>query len=123
MNEQPENLEDLEVDTLHARRVVLSGSDRQPRLILSVDEDGLASMSIADLSGRTRFLLTVGPSGETGLSFLDRNGKSRLSLSLTAFPFAQLNGPDGSDGLAVAVLPDGSPHVVTPQSPQPVPAE
>ncbi len=86
----------LDSETVEAKRIVLLGPNGVPRGEWSVDDDGGASLKLLDIEQRERLSFSVRGEGYPGLSLSSAEGERRVALGLL---------PDGTTSLVFA---DGS---------------
>lgn len=111
-NHVSEQFDELEANVICTREIVLAASDHLPRVVLRVDEDGLATIGLFDLSFKPRASLLVSPSGNPHLSFYDQDGNTRLDASLSrGSPLVVFRDSNETERLSLMLAGDGIPFV------------
>jgi predicted nucleic acid-binding Zn-ribbon protein len=97
MHEGLNEFETIVAKNLMVQNLKIAGSDRVPRMDLSVSEDGQASIAMMDLHKRVRIMLAVGADGVIVISVHDTSETPRVSLYYDPEigPEVAIRGPDG----------------------------
>jgi hypothetical protein len=94
---------DVELEVLHVKEIVMEDDQGRARGRWTVDEEGNSRISLLDRQGRPRFNLSVLSGGYPGLSLMNANGQPRTALGINPDETTTLVFADGS-GVARAVL-------------------
>lgn len=101
-------------DVVTAHQFVLVDAEGKPRARLRVEENGSATLNLADTVGRDRLALLVAADGSQGVAVIGKEGTVRTLLAVTAQDaplLALYYYEDGRPAVRLAVPPDGSPSL------------